>query len=104
DGSSISGGLGNDAFGRFVAETLAGQGVDIRGLVTDPSRATSQTLIINVRGQDRRFIHSFGANEGLSAADLDVVLDPPPRILYVGGYLILPALEPEALAARFRRV
>src|SRR5262249_27406279 len=29
------------------------------------------------------------------------VIDPPPRILYVGGYLVLPALDPAALARRF---
>lgn len=102
--SAICGRLGDDAFGRFVAETLAAEGVDVRGLKIDSTRATSQTLIINVRGQDRRFIHSFGANRALSPTDLDAVLDPPPRVLYVGGYLILPALEPEAMVERFRRV
>ena len=49
----------------------ATHGVDVRGLTIDPTRATSQTLIVNVRGEDRRFIHSFGANQGLSVADLD---------------------------------
>jgi sugar/nucleoside kinase (ribokinase family) len=102
--SAICGRVGDDAFGKYVAEVLSEQGIDVRGLRVDPTRATSQTLIINVRGQDRRFIHSFGANKGLSPADLDAVLAPPPRVLYVGGYLILPALEPEALAERFRRV
>ena len=102
--SAICGRVGEDPFGRFVAETLDGQGVDVRGLIVDPHRNTSQTLIINVRGQDRRFVHSFGANKALSPADLDAMLDPMPRILYVGGYLILPGLEPEALAERFRRV
>ena len=99
--AAICGKVGNDVFGRFVAETLVAHGVDVRGLRVDPARATSQTLIVNVRGEDRRFIHSFGANEGLTNADLDLVLDPPPRVLYVGGYLILPGLEAGALAARF---
>ncbi len=101
--ATVCGKVGNDAFGRFVAETLNGQGVDVRALAVDPERSTSQSLIINVRGQDRRFVHSFGANQGLVAADLDPVLDPPPKVLYVGGYLVLPGLEPEALAERFAR-
>jgi sugar/nucleoside kinase (ribokinase family) len=101
--SAICGKVGHDAFGRFVAETLAAQGVDVGALTLDPQRATSQTLIVNVKGQDRRFIHSFGANRGLVAADLDPVLDPPPKILYVGGYLVLPGLDPHALAERFAR-
>ncbi len=99
--AAVCGRVGNDIFGRFVAETLQAHGVDVRTLTIDPARSTSQTLIVNVKGQDRRFIHSFGANRGLSAFDLDAAINPPPRVLYVGGYLILPGLEAEALAERF---
>jgi sugar/nucleoside kinase (ribokinase family) len=101
--TAICGKVGDDAFGRFVAEVLRDGGVDCRALGISRTHATSQTLIVNVRGQDRRFIHSFGANRDLVAADLDILLDPPPRILYVGGFLILPGLEPDALAERFAR-
>lgn len=102
--AAICGKVGDDVFGRFVAETLVGHGVDVRGLSIDPARATSQTLILNVKGQDRRFVHSFGANAGLGASDLDAVLAAPPRVLYVGGYLILAALDACELAERFARV
>jgi sugar/nucleoside kinase (ribokinase family) len=102
-GVKISCRVGGDAFGRFVAESLEKEGVDTSGLVIDPDRATSQTLIVNVKGQDRRFIHSFGANAALSSADLDAAITPEARVLYVGGYLILPGLTPEALADRFAR-
>lgn len=101
--AAVCGKVGDDAFGRFVAETLMAHGVDVQALGIDPTRATSQTLIVNVRGEDRRFIHSFGANRGLAAADLDAALEPPPRVLYVGGYLILPGLDAGALAERFAR-
>jgi sugar/nucleoside kinase (ribokinase family) len=101
--AAVCGKVGDDAFGRFVAETLVAHGVDTRALTVDPAEATSQTLIVNVKGEDRRFIHSFGANKALTAADLDPVLAEPPRILYVGGYLVLPALDAEALAERFAR-
>jgi sugar/nucleoside kinase (ribokinase family) len=101
--ATVCGKVGDDIFGRFVSESLRGFGVDVEALAVDPDLATSQTLIINVKGQDRRFIHSFGANQNLTAADLDRVLDPPPKVLYVGGYLILPGLESGALAERFAR-
>ena len=101
--SSVCGRVGNDAFGRFVADTLAEHDVDCRALAVDPHRATSQSLIVNVRGQDRRFIHCFGANRGLSATDVDAALTPSTRVLYVGGYLILPGLDPVALAKVFHR-
>jgi sugar/nucleoside kinase (ribokinase family) len=95
--------VGDDIFGRFATETLVNHGIDVQALKVDPSRATSQTLIINVRGEDRRFIHSIGANLGFTTSDLDPVLDPPPRILYIGYFLILPGLDAEGLAARFAR-
>src|SRR5690606_17115439 len=102
-GAKICCRVGDDAFGRFVAESLRGAGVDTSGLVVDRDRATSQTLIVNVKGQDRRFIHSFGANAALSASDLDAAITPGARVLYVGGYLILPGLDADALADRFAR-
>ncbi len=74
-----------------------------RALKIDPRLATSQTLIVNVRGQDRRFIHSVGANTGFVAADLDAVLEQPPRVLHIGYFLILPNLDAAALAERFAR-
>jgi sugar/nucleoside kinase (ribokinase family) len=56
-----------------------------------------------VQGQDRRFIHCLGANSRFTSADLDRVLDPPPRVLHIGYFLILPELDPEGLAQRFAR-
>jgi len=102
--SAVCGKVGDDVFGRYVYETLVAHGVDVRALRIDPERATSQTMIVNVRDEDRRFIHSFGANRGLSPSDLDAALDPSPRVLYIGGYLILPGLDAHALAERFARV
>jgi sugar/nucleoside kinase (ribokinase family) len=100
----VCGKIGDDIFGRFVSDTLRASGADVRGLAVDFRRATSQTLILNVKGQDRRFVHCFGANAGFTAADLEAALDPIPRIFYLGGYLLLPALESAAVARCLRRV
>jgi sugar/nucleoside kinase (ribokinase family) len=102
--SAVCGRVGDDVFGRFVAETLEARGVDVRSLRVDPDRPTSQTLIVNVKGQDRRFIHSFGANRGLSVEDLEAAVATPPRVFYLGGYLILPGLEARPLAELFARL
>jgi sugar/nucleoside kinase (ribokinase family) len=95
--------VGDDVFGRFVIETLRAHQVDTRALLIDPTFATSQTLILNVRGDDRRFIHSLGANLEFSSADIDQVLDPPPRVLHIGYFLILPGLDALGLAERIAR-
>ena len=99
---SLCGRVGDDVFGRFVAQTLSEHAIDVSGLTFDDRLPTSQTLIVNVRGQDRRFIHSFGANRALSAEDLRNAMTPETRVLYVGGYLILPGIDAESLAGVFR--
>ncbi len=99
--AAVCGKVGDDIFGRFVRETLESAGVDSTYVAVDPKHATSQSLIINVKGQDRRFIHSFGANRCLTVEDIDNALLANPRILYVGGFLILPSLDASALAERF---
>lgn len=96
--------VGDDAFGRFIAESLEAAGVDPGGLIIDPDRETSQTLIINVKGEDRRFIHTLGANRGFVPSDMDEALDPPPRVLHIGYFLILPELDAPGLAQRFAKV
>jgi sugar/nucleoside kinase (ribokinase family) len=95
--------VGDDIFGRFATETLRAHKVDTSALKIDPELATSQTLIVNVRGQDRRFIHCVGANTGFVAADLDAVLEFSPRVLHIGYFLILPRLDAGELAERFAR-
>jgi len=104
--AKVCGRVGDDAFGRFIADTLHEHGVETSSLKVDPTRATSQSLVINVEGQDRRFIHSFGANHGFGASDLDFLSEPgtsPPKVLYLGGFFVLPGLDPDQLAERFDR-
>ncbi len=95
--------VGDDIFGRFATETLEANKVDTRSLMVDRELPTSQTLVVNVRGEDRRFIHCVGANAGFVAADLDDVLKHAPRVLHIGYFLILPRLEAAELADRFAR-
>jgi sugar/nucleoside kinase (ribokinase family) len=95
--------VGDDIFGRFATEFLEQHHVETSALLVDPELATSQTLVVNVRGEDRRFIHCVGANAGFVAADLDLVLERRPRVLHIGYFLILPRLDADELAQRFAR-
>src|ERR1700722_8545148 len=60
--ATVVGCVGEDVFGRALAGMLGERQVDVSGLIVRSGLDTSQTLIVNVRGQDRRFIHTFGAN------------------------------------------
>jgi sugar/nucleoside kinase (ribokinase family) len=96
----VCGLVGDDVFGRVVREMLAERGVDVSGVGVRPGADTSQTLIVNVKNEDRRFVHTFGANALFTAEDVPTAGSE--GILYLGGYLVLPGVKPEALAAAFR--
>ena len=100
---AILGCVGDDVFGRFVRETLAAQGIDVSTIRTLPGVGTSGTLIINVAGEDRRFIHTIGANAYLKAEDISLDLVTSARVFYVGGYLLMPGLEQDPLCELFRQ-
>lgn len=85
--------VGNDVFGQFAVQTLTKGGVDVRGVRVLEGIATSATLIINVKGEDRRFIHAAGANAAMTADGIPVDLVGQCKVFYVGGYLLMPALE-----------
>jgi sugar/nucleoside kinase (ribokinase family) len=100
--AAVAGCVGGDAFGRIVTEMLREQGVDVASVRTSPAFDTSQTLIVNVVGQDRRFIHTFGANADFAAADVPADRLGACKAFYLGGYLAMPRLSPHALAGLFQ--
>lgn len=97
----VLGCVGADAFGNFVIDTLRGQGVDAEAVRRLPGVGTSGTLIINVAGEDRRFIHTIGANAHFTADELPGELIGEAKVLYIGGYLLLKGMDPRRLAERF---
>jgi sugar/nucleoside kinase (ribokinase family) len=99
--SAVVGRVGDDIFGRVVADMLRERGVDFSAASVSPGADTSQTLIVNVAGQDRRFIHTFGANAEFSAADIPYELATHCRVLYLGGYLLMPKIRSDELISVF---
>jgi sugar/nucleoside kinase (ribokinase family) len=101
--TAVVGRVGDDVFGRSVAAMLKDHGVDVSCLKASPGSDTSQTLIVNVKDQDRRFIHTFGANADFTAADLPLDLLPRVKVLYLGGYLLMPNVRQEDLLPVFEK-
>src|SRR5262245_22438978 len=100
--ATVVGCVGDDTFGRVVSDMLREQRVDVSGLRVRPGLSTSQTLIVNVRGQDRRFIHTFGANAAFEPGDIPVSSEGGGyQVLYLGGYFIMDRVTPQALAGVF---
>ena len=99
--AAVVGRVGGDVFGRVVADMLRDHGVDVSAIQVTPEADTSQTLIVNVAGQDRRFVHTFGANAAFRAADIPLDQVRNCRVLYLGGYLLMPNVRQDELAAVF---
>ncbi len=100
--AAVVGRVGDDRFGDIVVDILREQGVDTQSIQRTKGIDTSQTLIINVEGEDRRFVHTFGANGEFCASDIPTKLGKC-RILYVGGFLVMPKLMQEELAEVFAK-
>jgi sugar/nucleoside kinase (ribokinase family) len=101
--TAVVGRVGDDPFGSFVAEELQRSGVDTRHLLATPGEATSCSMIVNVSGDDRRFIHARGANGSLTGAEISPDMLRQSRVVYVGGYCLSDQPSPANIAATFRR-
>jgi sugar/nucleoside kinase (ribokinase family) len=95
--------VGSDVFGQFAIETLKNGGVDVRGVRVLDGVPTSATLIINVDGEDRRFIHAAGANAAMTVDAIPAELIRQCKVFYVGGYLLMPPLESRGTLVRLFR-
>lgn len=88
-----SGCVGNDAFGEFIIDTLRRGRVNTAGIHKLDGTGTASTMVVNVVGQDRRFISTPGANTRFTVAHIPADWARQAKVLYVGGYLMMPGLE-----------
>jgi sugar/nucleoside kinase (ribokinase family) len=99
----VVGCVGRDPFGQFIKQTLAAEGIGVSLIHELENIETSGTLIINVQGEDRRFIHTVGANGVFRVENIPLKDALAANVLYVGGYLLMPNFEHTALAGLFRQ-
>jgi sugar/nucleoside kinase (ribokinase family) len=91
--AGVSGCVGQDVFGQFIIDQLSSGGVEIAGIHRLEGIHTACTMVINVKGQDRRFIASPGANTRFNVDHIPPEWVKQAKVLYIGGYLMLNALE-----------
>jgi sugar/nucleoside kinase (ribokinase family) len=99
---AVAGCVGTDALGRFIVDSLRERGADVSSIHALDGWGTSGSLILNVRGEDRRFITTMGANAGLTPELIPLEAVKAAKVFYVGGYLFTPALECPAMRDLFR--
>lgn len=79
--------VGDEHMGRFVREQVAREGVDTRGVVTDPERLTS-LVVLGIRDRDTFpliFYRENCADAALNEADIDEGLIAEARAVVVTG-------------------
>jgi sugar/nucleoside kinase (ribokinase family) len=99
---NVAGKVGLDIFGEFVISELMRRGVGVEHIRRTSMHPTSGTVIFNVDGEDRRYLHCIGANADLTLADIDYGVLEEANVLYVGGYLAAPSFTSYDLALLFR--
>jgi sugar/nucleoside kinase (ribokinase family) len=100
-GSRVVGKVGSDSFGDFVISALAGFGIDVSFIGRSEAMGTAKTVIVPVAGEDRRYIHTVGANADLTGQDFSAAAMSGVDVVYLGGYLVLPGLRPRAVVELF---
>ncbi|MGQ0637061.1 MAG: carbohydrate kinase family protein [Planctomycetaceae bacterium] len=100
--SAVAGCVGPDGAGRLISEMLREAGVDTTHLAGAHAAETSATLIVNVRGEDRRFIHSVGANAVFDGSEIGIDVVAQARVLYLGGFGLMARLGGQAATRLFR--
>lgn len=97
----VAGRVGDDVLGRHVAAALAAEGVATDQVTFSTTAQTATTMVVNVRGEDRRFIHAAGANAEFTGAEVTLEAIRASRALYVGGFGLNAALSGERVAELF---
>jgi sugar/nucleoside kinase (ribokinase family) len=89
----VVGCLGNDPSARVLLSGLEEQSVGVSRIVTSEHLPTSKTVILLVKDQDRRYIHSFGANAAFTVGHIDRDWVRSLQVFYLGGLFLMPAFR-----------
>lgn len=100
----VSGCVGDDPFGRFIVEALSVDRVDTSGIHEVAGVGSAASLVINVRGQDRRFISTPAANTHFTVQHIREDWLGQAKVMYVGGFFMMPELETDGLVEVFREI
>ncbi len=100
---NVIGCLGRDAAAKSLAAALERENVGCDHLVYTDRFPTSKTVVLLVEGQDRRFIHMFGANQALAVSQIEPAWLDGAKVFYLGGLFAMPGIE-DSRAARIAEI
>jgi sugar/nucleoside kinase (ribokinase family) len=89
----VMGCVGRDSSAEVLLGCLERHGVGCEHLTRVAEYPTSKTVILLVEGQDRRYLHVFGANRAFTASHIKRAWLETLEVFYLGGLYILPAVK-----------
>lgn len=93
-GVTFVGKVGDDEYGRKAIKQLRKDGVDVSGVVVDPSLRTGVTVVLST-GPERAFTTYLGSISKVSRADIKGELLQSADHIHVGSYYLQQTLRPE---------
>ncbi len=100
--TAVVGRVGTDLLGTFLIDVLREHRVEAH--VRREGHATTSTTVVAVASSgERSFLHLAGANARLMPQDVSDGLLARSRVIHVGGYFLLPAMDGSPAAALLQR-
>ncbi len=93
----VCGCVGADASAEVILQSMAAVGVDWEQVSRLSSHATSKTVILLVKGEDRRYIHVFGANTAFTVQRIRREWIDTLKVFYLGGLFAMPGIDTREL-------
>jgi len=97
--SSLMVKVGADMLGDFVLAETSKYGIDTSRCLQDSQANTAFTFVMVDETGERRFFHTLGTNAIFGADELDLDYIAEHKFCYIGGIMIMPAMEGRPLAA-----
>ena len=85
--TAFAGVVGDDAFGRYMLDELAGRGIDVSACTVDPDHPTGATVVLT-SGSDRAILTAMGSIGGLEVEALPPSLIDRARHLHSGSFFL----------------
>jgi len=83
--TGLAGKIGDDMFGQVIRQVLEKNGEGLsEGLRLSPGEASSYTIVINLTGEDRMFLHAPGCNDTFVASDISDEALANTKLLHFG--------------------
>lgn len=91
--TEVIGCVGQDGSAEIIRSKLSAFGIGITQVRAVSSYPTSKTVILLVKGSDRRYLHVFGANRSFTVGQISQAWLESLGVFYLGGLFALPGLD-----------